>query len=61
MTMESKVSSTVENACPNPVLDRNITDVGRRVRLQRIDVVVRALIFTQIRTCTNSIEQMESE
>lgn len=60
MTMESKVPSMVENACPNPVLDRNITDVGRRAKLQRIDVVAKALmIFTQIRT--NSIEQMESE
>lgn len=59
--MESKVPSMLENACPNLVLDRNITDVGRRAKLQRIDVVVRALIFTQIRTRTNSIKQMESE
>lgn len=59
--MESKVPSMLENACPNLVLDRNITDVGRRAKLQRIDVVVRALIFTQIRIRTNSIKQMESE
>lgn len=57
--MESKVPSMVENACPNPVLHRNITDVGRRAKLQRIDVVAKALIFTQIRT--NSIKQMECE
>lgn len=59
MTMESKVPSMVENACPNPVLHRNITDVGRRAKLQRIDVVAKALIFTQVRT--NSIKQMETE